>query len=50
VSVPEVGFGGDMNTVSIISADEVQELPHMSKRAVARVLLDRIAQMLGSGQ
>jgi phosphopantothenoylcysteine decarboxylase/phosphopantothenate--cysteine ligase len=38
-----VGFGTDDNKVWLVSASEVLELPRMSKRMLARELLDRIS-------
>ncbi len=47
-------FGGDDNTVHLISADGVEDWPKMSKQAVASKLADRIAdtvdQMSGDQQ
>lgn len=41
------GFDGDTNIVRFLSADgAVEELPQMSKQAVAEALLDRVAALL----
>ena len=40
------GFGGDSNLVSLVSPDAVDELPRMSKRAVADRILDRARALL----
>ena len=40
------GFGTDTNVVTLISADEVTELPIMSKLDVADRLLDKIKGMI----
>ncbi|MGE5442597.1 MAG: phosphopantothenoylcysteine decarboxylase, partial [Bacteroidota bacterium] len=39
-------FGGDSNTVHLISADGVEDWPRMSKRAIAERLVTRIADEL----
>jgi phosphopantothenoylcysteine decarboxylase/phosphopantothenate--cysteine ligase len=39
-------FGGDRNTVHIVSGTGVESWPEMSKDDVARRLMDRLAQML----
>lgn len=43
-------FGGDDNTVHLISADGVEDWPKMSKLAVARKLAERIAHSLDQQQ
>lgn len=44
---PDTGtFGGDSNTVHLVSADGVEDWPPMSKAEVARALADRIAGTL----
>ena len=43
VSSPELGFGTDANRVWLVSADDVVELPVLTKRAIARALWDRLA-------
>lgn len=40
------GFGTDTNIVSIITKDDVYELPQMSKEEVAGVIFDRILERL----
>ena len=42
VSDPALGFATDDNRVWLVSADEVEELPILSKRAIARTLWDRL--------
>ena len=39
-------FGGDRNTVHLVSASGVESWPEMSKDEVARRLMERLAQML----
>jgi phosphopantothenoylcysteine decarboxylase/phosphopantothenate--cysteine ligase len=39
-------FGGDRNTVQLVSAAGVEDWPQMSKDEVARKLMERVAQML----
>ena len=47
VSEAGSGFGSDTNRVTILAADgPAQELPLLSKRAVADLVLDRIAGAL----
>lgn len=41
-------FGGDANTVRLISAEGVESLPTMTKDEVARVLVARFAERLGA--
>ena len=45
VSRADAGFGVDTNAVTLISREDVRELPVMSKRAVADAILDRVAQL-----
>ena len=40
------GFGSDTNRVTFIAKDDAQELPIMSKDAVAERLLDRVEEMI----
>ena len=48
---PESGvFGGDHNTVHIVSASGVESWPGMSKRDVAEKLMERLAGMLAPRQ
>lgn len=44
--VAGAGFGVDTNVVTIITKDEVQELPQMSKETVAEKLLDQIVKSM----
>jgi phosphopantothenoylcysteine decarboxylase/phosphopantothenate--cysteine ligase len=47
---PSTGtFGGECNTVYLISAEGVEDWPPMSKRAVAERLAARIADELARG-
>ena len=39
-------FGGERNTVHLVSAAGVEDWPQMSKDEVARKLMERLAQML----
>jgi phosphopantothenoylcysteine decarboxylase/phosphopantothenate--cysteine ligase len=39
-------FGGDRNTVHLVSASGVEHWPNMSKDEVAQKLMERLAQML----
>jgi phosphopantothenoylcysteine decarboxylase/phosphopantothenate--cysteine ligase len=48
VSRPDAGFDVETNRVTLVTADEVDALPTMSKGEVARVLLDRIERLLAS--
>ena len=41
----DAGFGVDTNAVTLVSREDVRELPVMSKRAVADAILDRVAQL-----
>ena len=43
VSSPELGFGTNDNRVWLVSATDVEELPVLSKSAIARTLWDRLA-------
>mgnify|MGYP002859867743 CR=1 FL=1 len=42
VKVAGAGFQGDTNVITMISTDDVQELPLMSKDAAAHAILDRL--------
>ena len=46
VSNPASTFGSDTNLVSLVTAGGVEELPLMSKAAVADALLDRVASLV----
>jgi phosphopantothenoylcysteine decarboxylase/phosphopantothenate--cysteine ligase len=49
VSQPGAGFDADTNIVKILdAAGGVEELPLLSKRDVARRILDRVAALLGT--
>jgi phosphopantothenoylcysteine decarboxylase/phosphopantothenate--cysteine ligase len=43
VSEPGLGFGADVNRVSLVSADGVDELPVLGKRAIAQTLWNRLS-------
>ena len=46
---PEIGtFGGDANTVHLITADGVEDWPRMAKTAVAERLAERVAETLAA--
>jgi len=47
VSDPAMGFGTDDNRVLLVTRDGTETLPVMSKRAIARTLVDRVVGMLG---
>jgi phosphopantothenoylcysteine decarboxylase/phosphopantothenate--cysteine ligase len=42
----ELGFGTDDNRVTLVADGGVEPLPVLSKRAIAREILDRVAQRL----
>ena len=42
-------FGGDGNTVHLVTADGAEDWPTMSKDEVARRLMQRAAEQLGRG-
>ena len=43
---PKTGtFGGEENTIHLVSAEGVEDWPRMSKTAVANRLADRVAEM-----
>lgn len=44
VSDPALGFGSDENQVWLVTPEHAEEVPVMPKRALARLLWDRIAQ------
>ena len=46
ITVADSGFGADTNKVSIVSKEAVDDLPMMSKYAVATQILDRIVTRL----
>jgi len=49
LGVPGAGFAGETNVVTLIdAAGSIARLPCMSKRAVARVVLDRLSDLLPS--
>ena len=45
VSRSDAGFGVDTNAVTLITRNDQQALPVMSKRAVADAILDRVAEL-----
>lgn len=48
VSRPDAGFDVETNAVTIVSADDAEDVPLQSKSAVARVILDRVERLLKS--
>ncbi len=44
ITTPGSGFGADKNKVSIVSREKVEDIPIMSKYAVANEILDRVAK------
>lgn len=46
VSDPSLGFGTDSNRVMFVSHEGIERLPVLSKREIAREIVDRIAGML----
>jgi len=46
VTEPGLGFGSDSNRVTLVARESAEELPVMTKRALARVLCDRLAVLL----
>jgi len=49
VTEPGLGFGSDSNRVTLVARESAEELPVMSKRALARALCDRLAVLLAGG-
>lgn len=47
VGAEGLGFESDVNRVALVSAEGTEELPVLDKQAIARLLLDRVAAMLG---
>ena len=45
VSRTDIGFNSDDNAVTLVTADQVTELPMMRKRQLATSLIDHIAQL-----
>ena len=46
ISAPGIGFQSDNNQVSLIdSSERIENLPRMSKREIANILLDKIKQL-----
>ena len=44
ISAPEIGFQSDNNQVTLIDSDEkIENLPRMTKKEIANILLDRIS-------
>jgi phosphopantothenoylcysteine decarboxylase / phosphopantothenate---cysteine ligase len=50
VSEAGVGFDSDVNRVAFVTADGVEEMPVLDKRAIAAALLDRVECMLEKGR
>ena len=48
VTRPGSGFGVDTNEVTFVTASAAEALPLLSKTDVARMLLDRLEQLLGA--
>jgi phosphopantothenoylcysteine decarboxylase / phosphopantothenate---cysteine ligase len=44
VSAAGLGFGSDRNRVWLVSGESTEEVPECSKRAIARLLWDRVAE------
>src|SRR5262249_31241475 len=47
LNTPEEGLGGETNTVTLVEARSVVELPEASKREVAERILDRVLEVRG---
>ncbi len=47
VSNPAIGFDSSRNAVTLITADQIEEVPENGKDQVASVILDRIEMLLG---
>ena len=45
VKVSGAGFQGDTNVITLITAEDVTELPLMDKEAAAHAILDKIIGM-----
>jgi phosphopantothenoylcysteine decarboxylase/phosphopantothenate--cysteine ligase len=48
VSQPDTGFACDTNAASLVTADGVEEVPLVTKRALGAVILDRIEELIGA--
>jgi phosphopantothenoylcysteine decarboxylase/phosphopantothenate--cysteine ligase len=48
VSAPGAGFDVDTNQVTLVSGEDTESLPLMSKADVATIILDRVEQLLGT--
>ncbi len=48
ITVPGLGFASDENRVTLVDATSAEELPVLSKRALARVVCDRLAALLAA--
>ena len=48
VSQPDTGFACDTNAASLVTADGVEEVPLVTKRALGAVILDRIEELIGT--
>lgn len=46
ISAPGLGFDSSRNRVTLVTAAGDEDLPEMDKRALARVLVDRVAAMM----
>jgi phosphopantothenoylcysteine decarboxylase/phosphopantothenate--cysteine ligase len=49
ITVEGLGFGSSHNEVCLVSASEVEHLPIMTKRALAREICDRLAALANRG-
>ncbi|MBS1537881.1 MAG: bifunctional phosphopantothenoylcysteine decarboxylase/phosphopantothenate--cysteine ligase CoaBC [Bacteroidetes bacterium] len=47
---PQSGFGGDDNTITIISAEKEEAFPPMTKNACAAIILEHISLQLHDGE
>ena len=46
ISAPGIGFQSDNNQVSLIdSSERIENLPRMTKKEIANILLDKIKQL-----
>ena len=46
VAQPDTGFACDTNAASLVTADGVEEVPLVTKRALGAVILDRIEALI----
>ncbi|MBS3957405.1 MAG: bifunctional phosphopantothenoylcysteine decarboxylase/phosphopantothenate--cysteine ligase CoaBC [Clostridiales bacterium] len=50
ITLEGLGFASERNTVTLVSAEGVEEVPEMAKRLLAKVICDRLSALVAGGR